>query len=97
MAHEEAVNYFRGLAGGPPQPGEGTPGYESDPLAYSLSRVPMRTRRPLTVICVGAGFSGISIANEVASGNMKNCTLKIFEKNSNLGGTWFENRYPGCA
>jgi cation diffusion facilitator CzcD-associated flavoprotein CzcO len=23
--------------------------------------------------------------------------IRIFEKNSDLGGTWFENRYPGCA
>ncbi|KHN97490.1 monooxygenase [Metarhizium album ARSEF 1941] len=23
--------------------------------------------------------------------------LQIFEKNADLGGTWYENRYPGCA
>jgi cation diffusion facilitator CzcD-associated flavoprotein CzcO len=25
------------------------------------------------------------------------CVEKIYEKNSGVGGTWFENRYPGCA
>jgi cation diffusion facilitator CzcD-associated flavoprotein CzcO len=24
-------------------------------------------------------------------------TLKIYEKNPDVGGTWYENRYPGCA
>jgi cation diffusion facilitator CzcD-associated flavoprotein CzcO len=23
--------------------------------------------------------------------------LTIYEKNAGVGGTWFENRYPGCA
>ncbi|KAL2065385.1 hypothetical protein VTL71DRAFT_3055 [Oculimacula yallundae] len=23
--------------------------------------------------------------------------LKIWEKNEGIGGTWWENRYPGCA
>jgi cation diffusion facilitator CzcD-associated flavoprotein CzcO len=24
-------------------------------------------------------------------------TFDIYEKSSEIGGTWFENRYPGCA
>lgn len=28
---------------------------------------------------------------------MKNIALQIYEKNPVVGGTWFENRYPGCA
>ncbi|KAH8819264.1 cyclohexanone monooxygenase [Xylogone sp. PMI_703] len=97
MSASERVRFFQSLASGEPKPGVGTPGYKSDPLAYSLSHVPMRTPRPITVICAGAGFSGLSLANEVETRQIKNCTLKIYEKNSNLGGTWFENRYPGCA
>lgn len=45
--------------------------------------------------CIGSGFSGIGLG----------ATLKrwygitdiaIFERQSNLGGTWFANKYPGA-
>ncbi len=26
-----------------------------------------------------------------------NVEHKVFEKNADIGGTWLENRYPGCA
>ena len=28
---------------------------------------------------------------------MKDFGLTCYEKNSEVGGTWYENRYPGCA
>ncbi|RAH67444.1 flavin-containing monooxygenase [Aspergillus aculeatinus CBS 121060] len=48
------------------------------------------------VVVIGAGISGIQIAHDVTS-RMKNIDLKIYDKNESAGGTWFENRYPGCA
>lgn len=59
--------------------------------------LPMKTRRKIEIVAVGAGFSGLSVAHAVESGLMSNCELTVFEKNSSIGGTWFENRYPGCA
>ncbi|KAE8151415.1 monooxygenase [Aspergillus avenaceus] len=52
--------------------------------------------RPLKVVVIGAGFSGIQFAHEVTS-TLPNIDLEIFEKNPCLGGTWYENRYPGCT
>ena len=48
--------------------------------------------RPVKIICIGAGFSGV-LAGIRFPQNVKNLNLVIYEKNPNLGGTWFENRY----
>ncbi|KAH8684375.1 hypothetical protein BGZ60DRAFT_397427 [Tricladium varicosporioides] len=53
------------------------------------------TRRPLHVVIAGAGPSGIAMAIELLK--FPNITFEIFEKNPDVGGTWFENRYPGAA
>lgn len=52
--------------------------------------------RKVKVITVGAGFSGIMMAYKIQK-YTKNVDLKIYEKNADIGGTWLENRYPGCA
>jgi len=52
------------------------------------------TAKPsLEVLIIGAGMSGILAAIKLAERGIK---FKIYEKNINLGGTWFENRYPGA-
>lgn len=52
--------------------------------------------RPLKLIYIGAGVSGIAGAIEFMK-RLPNLELVIYEKNPEVGGTWFENRYPGCA
>ena len=52
--------------------------------------------RPLKVICIGAGISGILAAINLPQ-QVQNLDLTIYDKNEELGGTWFENKYPGCA
>ena len=94
-AAEDAIKFYQTSAQQQPNPGQ-TAAYKNvDPLAFEMSRVPMRTARLLKVICCGAGISGLNLAHEVETGNFANCELTIYEKNSDLGGTWFENRYPG--
>lgn len=70
---------------------------DKDPVAYALSQVSLGTSRPLKVIVIGAGLSGLAFAKAVESGTLTAIDLTIYEKNSNVGGTWFENRYPGYA
>jgi cation diffusion facilitator CzcD-associated flavoprotein CzcO len=43
---------------------------------------------------IGAGLSGIS-AGVLLPAKVPGIKLKIFEKNADVGGTWFENVYPG--
>ncbi|EWC48772.1 hypothetical protein DRE_00077 [Drechslerella stenobrocha 248] len=52
--------------------------------------------RPLKVIVVGAGISGI-LAGIRLPQRLKNLDLVIYDKNPEVGGTWYENRYPGVA
>ncbi|KAE8329710.1 hypothetical protein BDV39DRAFT_202656 [Aspergillus sergii] len=65
--------------------------------AYKVIEQPIRTRRPIRVACMGAGYSGLMMGI-VFSEQMKdkNAELVIYERNKDLGGTWLENRYPGC-
>ena len=52
--------------------------------------------RPLKVICIGAGISGILAAIKLPQ-QVQNLELILYDKNKELGGTWFENHYPGVA
>lgn len=47
------------------------------------------------VLIVGAGFSGICMGIKLLEAGRKD--FLIIEKSEDLGGTWYENRYPGCA
>ncbi|KAH6988256.1 cyclohexanone monooxygenase [Ilyonectria sp. MPI-CAGE-AT-0026] len=61
-----------------------------------FSERPVDTHRPIKVIVIGAGFSGIA-AGVMMPRNIPNLELTIYDKNPELGGTWYENRYPGLA
>ncbi|KAF7347539.1 hypothetical protein MVEN_01510300 [Mycena venus] len=52
--------------------------------------------RPMRVVVVGAGFSGI-IAGIRFLQHVPNVQLTIYEALSGIGGTWFANKYPGLA
>ncbi|OCH84940.1 FAD/NAD-binding domain-containing protein [Obba rivulosa] len=52
--------------------------------------------RPMRVVVVGAGFSGI-IAGIRFRQKIPNIDLTIYEKNAGVGGTWHSNKYPGLA
>lgn len=75
-----------------------------------MTHSPEETERPLLhpkkirVVCVGAGFSGLTLAHSLQ--NVLKATTEheggyidftIYEKNAGVGGTWYENTYPGVA
>ncbi|RDW65995.1 hypothetical protein BP6252_09630 [Coleophoma cylindrospora] len=57
---------------------------------------PIHHERQMRIICVGAGASGLLFAYKLQR-SFNNFSLVVYEKNPALSGTWFENRYPGCA
>jgi cation diffusion facilitator CzcD-associated flavoprotein CzcO len=60
------------------------PGFTRDPVIEETD-----------VVIVGAGFGGMmSAARLVQKGVRK---MRIIEKGGDFGGTWYWNRYPGCA
>ena len=59
---------------------------------------PLFTPRRISMICIGAGFSGLMLAHDIKTNPAYSfIDLKILEKNAGIGGTWYENRYPGAA
>ena len=52
-------------------------------------------RAELDVAIMGAGFSGLCMAIALKKAGRTN--FRVFEKADDLGGTWRDNRYPGCA
>lgn len=53
---------------------------------------PIDEARPLKVIYIGAGVSGILAAIEFLKA-VPSLELVVYEKNAEVGGTWYENKY----
>ena len=54
-----------------------------------------RREEAVDVLIVGAGFSGLCMAIQLRKAGMD--SFLVLEKAGDVGGTWWENRYPGCA
>lgn len=70
----------------------GTPG--SHP--FTVKDATVENFRPLRVVVVGAGYSGIYLGIRIPE-LLHNVDLTIYEKHEGVGGVWWANRYPGCA
>ena len=65
-----------------------------DPYAQpSIEAIPEADRAGFKVLIIGAGMSGILSAIRLKQAGI---AFEIVEKNPDVGGTWYENTYPGC-
>ncbi|CAK7222036.1 hypothetical protein SCUCBS95973_004703 [Sporothrix curviconia] len=69
---------------------------------YRYTHAYLRKARPLRIAIIGCGVSGIAAVHMFkerfrAPGQDLPIELVIYEKNKSIGGTWYENRYPGCS
>ena len=55
--------------------------------------VPDERRAGFHVVVIGAGMSGLLAAIRLGRAGIP---FTVVEKNAGAGGTWWENRYPGC-
>ncbi|KAL4782878.1 hypothetical protein BJX76DRAFT_368795 [Aspergillus varians] len=62
--------------------------------AFQIEEHPIDQVRPIKVGIIGAGLSGIS-AGVLLPAKLPGLDLRIYDKNADLGGTWYENTYPG--
>jgi ribulose 1,5-bisphosphate synthetase/thiazole synthase len=59
--------------------------------SFTINDTPIENLRPLKVIIIGAGYSGIYHGIRIPE-KLRNVELVIYEKNAGVGGTWYENR-----
>ena len=67
-----------------------------DPWARGVEwQVPPAAERlqGFSVIVIGAGMGGLNAAAQLKHAGI---SFTVIEKNPGVGGTWFENRYPGA-
>lgn len=60
----------------------------------SAPTVPAAVPPGFNVVVIGAGVSGLCAAVRLGQAGIP---YAIVERNSGVGGTWLENRYPGCG
>jgi 4-hydroxyacetophenone monooxygenase len=56
-------------------------------------RISIPSTNGVSAIIIGAGMSGLLAAVRLKQAGIP---FEIIEKNDEVGGTWFENTYPGC-
>jgi len=64
-----------------------------DPAAPDWRKDEIAPRTAFRVLIVGAGMSGLLAAYRLQQAGVDHV---VIEKNDDVGGTWLENRYPGC-
>lgn len=57
------------------------------------NEVPESVRKNFHVVVIGAGMSGLLMAIRLQEAGIP---FTVIEKNDAVGGTWYENTYPGC-
>jgi len=65
----------------------------ADPREPTWTKDRLAADRDFHVAIIGAGESGLATAFRLKQAGVP---FTIYEKNSELGGTWLENDYPGC-
>jgi cation diffusion facilitator CzcD-associated flavoprotein CzcO len=62
---------------------------------YTIKEEPLGSLRHIRIITIGAGVSGLNMIRSLKL-HTTNISHVVYEKNADIGGTWYENRYPGC-
>ena len=57
--------------------------------------MPRTNATHLDIAVLGAGFGGLGMACRLRSQGCR--TFRVFDAAAGVGGTWWVNRYPGCA
>ncbi|EPQ60007.1 flavin-binding monooxygenase [Gloeophyllum trabeum ATCC 11539] len=75
---------------------DGTNGINGHFNSYKLGDFSIDEYRPIRVVCIGAGVSGI-VAGIRFPQRVPNLDFTIYDKNAGIGGTWYSNKYPGLS
>lgn len=86
LAADGAVGDFRPLL-------EEELALDGDRRAPTWHKADVAPDRPMHVAIIGAGMSGIVAAHRLGQAGIE---YTVLEKDADVGGTWYENVYPGC-
>jgi cation diffusion facilitator CzcD-associated flavoprotein CzcO len=76
---------------------DGAPPPSADATGYTIVEQPYGTKKHMRVVLMGAGASTINFLHHFSTLSDTNLSVVCYEKNDGVGGTWHENKYPGCA
>jgi len=62
-----------------------------DARGYSIEDKLLGALRPIKIIVIGFGASAINIVHALGQEPGSNITMQCYEKNPEIGGTWYEN------
>ena len=67
--------------------------YLEEPNVEFMDREPLHDQ--VEVVIVGGGFAGLLLGARLRQAGVE--SMRIIDKASDFGGTWYWNRYPGAA
>ncbi|KLO07105.1 FAD/NAD-binding domain-containing protein [Schizopora paradoxa] len=91
--------HANGTGNGMPKPqinGKSSGGHLNGANGFKLGDFSIDEGRPLRVVVIGAGISGILAGIRIPQ-RIPTADLVIYDKNAGIGGTWYSNTYPGIA
>jgi hypothetical protein len=68
-----------------------TPTSWTDEGGYTIPERPLGTRRPIRILVIGFGASGINLSRVFGLPKDNNIEIQCYDKNPEIGGTWYEN------
>ncbi|SJM53681.1 Cyclohexanone monooxygenase [Actinomycetales bacterium JB111] len=68
-------------------------GYPRDLAEPAWDAATLAPGRTLRAVVIGAGLSGLVAAHRLHQAGVD---VAVVDKNAEVGGTWYENTYPGC-
>lgn len=66
---------------------------DSGDPGWSIQEIAPHRAQDFNAIVIGSGPQGIQAAHRLQQAGLK---VTVLEKNDAVGGTWYENSYPGC-
>src|SRR5580704_393270 len=64
-------------------------------MSENTKQVAQTEEIAVDVLIIGGGFSGLCMAIKLREAGIN--SFLLIEKSDDIGGTWYDNRYPGCA
>ena len=66
---------------------------KADNSRYVIPDTYLGEQRPIKVLVIGFGAAGINLVHKLGQTQGQRINIQCYEKNPEVGGTWYENRF----